>query len=117
MPLIQDPAGPRPLPALQELVTLSGARLLETAARLQARENADHARRIETYAALREHCERDYTARKAGGQQHFVLTALRGSVIELAGVLHCSEKRIEVDLVSRDRVARWFPAVATLPDR
>ncbi|MGI8901832.1 MAG: DUF222 domain-containing protein [Nocardioides sp.] len=79
------------------------------AARLQAQQNADSAYRLEVYAGIREHCEKDYVARKAEGQKHFVLTPLREAAMELAGVLHTSEKRIEVDLGTRDRVARWFP--------
>ncbi len=111
MPLIRDPGGPPPTPALPELAALSDQDLLQTAARLQARQNADNAYRIESYAAMREHCEQDYAARKADGQEHFLLTPLRETATELTGVLHCSEKRIEVDLGTRDRVARWFPAM------
>lgn len=109
MPFISQPVGHEPPPAPPELVALPDQELLQTAVRIQARHNADNAWRLETYAAMREHCARDHAARVASGQEHFALTPLRETSMEFAGALHTSEKRIEVDLWTRDRIARWFP--------
>jgi hypothetical protein len=98
-----------PPPRHDDLRALPDRQLLDVAVQCQVRKNRDTAREIETYAEMRRRCEADYEVRRARGPQHFVITPLDETALELAGALHVDEHRIKLDLHLRDRLVAWSP--------
>lgn len=98
-----------PPPRHDDLRALPDPQLLDVAVQCQVRKNRDTAREIETYAEMRRRCESDYEVRRARGPEHFVITPLDETALELAGALHVDEHKIKLDLMLRDKLAAWFP--------
>lgn len=98
-----------PPPRHGDLRALSDPQLLDVAVQCQVRKNRDTAREIETYAEMRRRCASDYEVRRARGPEHFVITPLDETALELAGALHVDEHRIKLDLTLRDKLASWYP--------
>jgi hypothetical protein len=103
-----------PPPRHDDLRALPDRELLDVAVQCQVRKNRDTAREIETYAEMRRRCEADYEVRRSRGSEHFVLTPLDETAIELAGALQVDEHKVKLDLHLRDKLVAWFP---TLWDR
>ena len=100
-----------PPPRHDDLRALPDRELLDVAVQCQVRKNRDTAREIETYAEMRRRCEADYEVRRSRGSEHFVLTPLDETAIELAGALQVDEHKVKLDLHLRDKLVAWFPAL------
>ncbi len=83
--------------------------LLELAVQAQVQRNRFAAEQVESYAELRRRCETDLGQRRLRTRNHFVLTPLDETALEIAGALAMSEHKVKLDLLLRDRLAAWFP--------